>query len=404
MNRLSEALRSSNLSPISISRPQPLKANRRQFIRIRSALLAVAALALTSVAHAADKLPDFVNKVQLQNCGGVEATENGKAVRLYRVPKAVRDHLTEKNPNSGKTGAEAMMGARHSEIRFVVKEGEKRENVKLYLQSQSPADVTIYWGDIYSSNQKAPGNGKPLLLSGHGLLYQSMEKYPRQRFANNVCRVIVDGADVTFSGIDGDVRPPTPEELAPVMMSYGTSITSGFNAGRADLQWNSLTARALGYDLVNLGSSGTAFCEKEMADYIAAQRWDLCTLEISVNMVTDYTVEEFRKRASYMIDTLARSHPKAPIVCISIFPWGVGEFWTGNKAEKNTKAFRAALKEICESSGHKNVHYVHGPDLLSFSGLWHDMLHPSPQGMIEISQKLTPKIEAILKSGARSAR
>jgi lysophospholipase L1-like esterase len=284
-----------------------------------------------------------------------------------------------------------------------VKDGEKRENVKLYLQSQSPADVTIYWGDIYSSNQKASGNGKPLLLSGHGLLYQLMEKYPRQRFANNVCRVVVDGADVTFHGIDGNVRPPTPEELAPVMMSYGTSITSGFNAGRADLQWNSLTARALGYDLVNLGSSGTAFCEKEMADYIAAQPWDLCTLEISVNMVTDYTVEEFRKRASYMIDTLAKSHPKAPIVCISIFPWGVGEYWT-HKAAENTKAFRAALKEICESSGHKNVHYVHGPDLLSFSGLWHDMLHPSPQGMIEVAQKLAPKIEAILKSSASSAR
>lgn len=366
-------------------------------------------LALVSAAEppAADSiartLPDFINKVQLQNCGGVEATEDGKAVRLYRVPKSVRDFLTEKNPDSGKTGADAMMAARHSEIRFVVKEGEKRENVKLYLQSLSPVDVTIYWGDIFSFNQKAPSNGKPLSLSGHGLLYQLMEKYPRHRFANNVCRVIIDGADVTFSGIDGDVRPPKPEELAPVMMSYGTSITSGFNAGRADLQWNSLTARALGYDLVNLGSSGTAFCEKEMADYIATQFWDLCTLEISVNMVGGYTVEEFRKRASYMIDTLAKSHPKAPIVCISIFPWGVGEYWTG-KAADNTKAFRTALKEICETCGHKNVHYVHGPDLLSFSGLWHDLLHPSPQGMIEISQKLTPKIEAILNSSPSPGR
>jgi lysophospholipase L1-like esterase len=200
------------------------------------------------------------------------------------------------------------------------------------------------------------------------------------------------------------VRPPTPEELAPVMMSYGTSITSGFNAGRADLQWNSLTARALGYDLVNLGSSGTAFCEKEMADYIAAQPWDLCTLEISVNMVGGFTVEEFRKRASYMVDTLAKSHPKAPIFCISILPWGAGDLWKGVKSVDNTKAFRAALQEICESSGHKNVHYVHGPDLLSFTGLWHDLLHPSAQGMIEIAQKLTPKIEAVLKPSPSPAK
>ena len=77
-------------------------------------------------------LPDFVKKVQFQNCGGLEPTEDGKGVRLYRVPKSVRDHLKENtNPDgSGKTGAEVMTAARHCEIRFVLKEGEKKENVK----------------------------------------------------------------------------------------------------------------------------------------------------------------------------------------------------------------------------------------------------------------------------------
>jgi hypothetical protein len=72
-------------------------------------------------------LPDFLKKVQLQNCGGAEPTEDGKGVRLYRVPKSVRDHLqVGSNPDgSGKTGADAMMGARHSEIRFVEKESDK---------------------------------------------------------------------------------------------------------------------------------------------------------------------------------------------------------------------------------------------------------------------------------------
>lgn len=376
--------------------------------RTSTLLASIAVVGFTAnFLHAQDApLPDFVKKVQLQNCGGLEPTEDGKGVRLYRVPKSVRDHLTENtNPDgSGKTGAEVMTAARHCEIRFVLKEGEKKENVKLYFQSPKPVDVTIYWGDIFSSNGAAPSAGKPLGLSGHGLLDQQMKNIPRLRFATNVCRVIVDGADVSLLGIDGDVRPPTPEELAPVMMTYGTSITSGSFAGRADLQWNSLTARALKYDLVNLGSAGTAFCEKEMADYIASQPWDLCTLEISVNMVGGYTVEEFRKRATYLIDTLAKSHPKAPIFCISMFPWAAGDLWKGVKSAENTKAFREALKEICESSGHKNVHYVHGPDLLSYTGLANDLLHPSAQGMIEISQKLTPKIQEVLKSSPSPAK
>mgnify|MGYP002642025767 CR=1 FL=1 len=227
------------------------------------------------------------------------------------------------------------------------------------------------------------------------MLYNLIDKYPRGRFANRVCRVIVDGNEVTFHGIEGDVRPPTPEELAPVMMSYGTSITQGYNATRSDLQWNSLTARALGYDLVNLGSSGTAFCEKEMADYIASRPWELCVLEISVNMVGNFDTDEFRKRAAYMVDVLAKSHPEAPIFCISIFPWGIGHYWGGD-ANRKTTEFREALKEICEASPHENVHYVHGPDLLSFTGLYHDMLHPSDMGMIEIANKLSAKIAAVL--------
>lgn len=128
--------------------------------------LAVATAAEPPAAATAMPLPEFVNKVQLQNCGGADATEDGKGVRLYRVPKSVRDHLTEgKSPDGeGKTGAEVMTAARHCEIRFAVKDGEKRENVKLYLQSAKPMDVTIYWGDIFSSNQKDPGTGKPYQL------------------------------------------------------------------------------------------------------------------------------------------------------------------------------------------------------------------------------------------------
>jgi len=129
---------------------------------------------------------------------------------------------------------------------------------------------------------------------------------------------------------------------------------------------------------------------------VDAQSWDLAVLEISVNMVGNFDTPEFKQRATYMIDTIGKSHPDAPIFCISIFPWGVGHYWDGDSARK-TGEFREALKQIVESSGHQNVHYVHGPDLLSFSGLFHDMLHPSDMGMIEIASKLVPLIKSELE-------
>jgi lysophospholipase L1-like esterase len=265
--------------------------------------------------------------------------------------------------------------------------------VKLHLRGEQGPSVCWFWGDIIAGEAKlaAGDRAKPITPHGHGLMFSLMDTYPRGRFANRVCRVVVNGLDVEFTGIDGNVRPPKPDELPPVMLSYGTSISQGAYASRPDLGWNAVTARAVGHDFINMGSSGTAFCEPAMADYLAGLDWDLCVLEISVNMSgTGFSVEQFKERAGAMITKLATSHPDAPIVCISLFPIGTGDLWANQKPA--TAAYRDALAEVVKASGHANVHFVAGPDLLSFSGLSPDMLHPTDQGMIEIATKLAPRI------------
>jgi hypothetical protein len=359
-------------------------------------MLAVSTLALASAAQAADKLPDFVSKVQLWNCGGVEPTADGTGVMLYRAPKDVRDQLDTKTPDGKeKDGAKQMRVAAHSEIRFVLNEGEKLENVKIHLRSETGPSVFWYWGDILAGKAKvaAGDRAKPITPYGHGMMFSMMEQYPQGRFANRVCRVVVQGLEVEFNGIDGDIRPPRPDERAPVMLSYGTSISQGAYASRGDLAWNALTARALGYDFINLGSSGTAYCEPAMADYLASLKWDLAVLELSVNMGC-FPIEQFKERVSNLIDKLAKSHPEATIVCISLFPFGTGDLWKNNQA--TTQERRDALTAIVKASGHKNVHFASGPDLLSFTGLSPDMLHPTDHGMIEIASKLSVRMRQLL--------
>lgn len=363
----------------------------------RLALLCACALGFASATMAAGKLPDFVSKVQLHNCGGAEPTADGKGVMLYRLPKEVRGKLDTATPDGKeRSGATQMRAAAHSEIRFVLNDGAKRGDVKLHITSEKGASLVFFWGDVLAGEAKLmPGDkAKPITPPSHGLLDSLMEKFSKGRFANRVCRVVVKGAEVAFNGIDGDVRPPKAEELAPVMLSYGTSISQGASASRSDLAWNALTARAIGHDFINLGSSGTAFCEPAMADYLAGLKWDVCVLELSVNMAgTGFSTAQFKERAGALIEKLASTHPKSPVVCISLFPYGTGDLW------KNTTAaeYRKALEEICKASAHKNVHFLSGPDLLSFTGLSEDLLHPSDHGMIEIATKLAPRIRTILK-------
>lgn len=361
-------------------------------------ICATIAVGLASAAMAGEKFPDFVSKVQLHNCGGAEPTADGTGVMLYRAPKEVRDKLDTETPDGKeKDGAKQMRVAVHSEIRFVLNEGEKLENVKVHLRSEKGGEIFWYWGDILAGEAKlaAGDRAKPITPTGHGLMFSMMEQYPKGRFANRVCRVVVRGLEVEFFGIDGDVRPPKPEELgAPVMLSYGTSISQGAYASRADLAWNALTARALGHDFINMGSSGTAYCEPAMADYLASLKWDLAVLELSVNMGS-FPIEQFNERVGNLIDRLAKTHPDAPIICISLFPVGTGDLWAGNKPK--TQERRDALAAIVKNSGHKNVHFISGPDLLSFTGLSPDLLHPTDQGMIEIATKLAPRIRALLQ-------
>lgn len=139
------------------------------------ARVTVALLTLSASLPAAEpaKLPEFLGKVQLHNFAGVEPTADGEGVMPYRPPTSVRDRMTETNKQSGKTGADQMLYARQSEIRFVLNSGGKIENVRLHVQSTAAATVTDYWGDILvhgTVTLRPGGSNKPLVPRGHGLL------------------------------------------------------------------------------------------------------------------------------------------------------------------------------------------------------------------------------------------
>lgn len=378
-------------------------------------LLCAGILALTFTAQAADELPDFLDKVQLHNIDGYELTPDGTGVTIYRLPAGTRGQLSEE-------GARQMTHVRSSEIRFVLNEGAKLEDVVIHLKSTRNTNVQFYRGEELCGrivglrstknaepyvppsqrniNSKYPDQAvetalRPAKLRLPAKAAEGSERpKPAKRFPEQVCRILLEGGVITLTGIDGDIRPPRPEELPPVLVSYGTSISQGARASKPDRSFAALTAAALGYSLRNLGCSGNAFCEKEMADYLATQPGDLFLFEISVNMIgTGYTVEEFRKRATYLIDTVAAAHPRAPVVCISILPYGADKV---NQNAVRPREFRIALEEICKASKHKKVHFVDGKQLLSFEGLAKDNIHPTDQGHAEIASKLTLRIQAIL--------
>lgn len=308
---------------------------------------------------------------------------------LRRLPDSVRLQLN--------TGSQRQyMVTVNSEIRFVMNGDTAYVTLAC---SGALRTVTVFAGDFFLQRVDMP-ECEPVRID-ISLPEQIRDCLPRLggAFSPNVIRIVPHRSRTALLDIEGDVRPPRPDELpSKTLLAYGTSITQGLSSSMPHYSYAALTARRLGCDLVNLGTSGSAYCEKEIADYMAGlKNWDAAILGISVNMLSAFSAEEFAARAEYMARTLALSAPDKPVFCIGILPFFEDLGYSKNKKESRATAedYRRALSDIVHS-GPANLHYIDGACLLSVTGLSADLLHPSDHGMLEISERLAPLISSKL--------
>ena len=331
--------------------------------------------------------------VELHNIAEVHEVPGREGVRPQRVPESVRVHL-----NQGAQGR--MLSPACAEIRFV-SEGESAE---VTLSSGATTTAVLFHGpykfrDHYSITNETVTitiPRRPRLDMLKREFYEDMPFWPC------VTRLMMAGEAVFFHGVEGDVRPPKAEEIPKLRyLAYGTSITHGGAASAPHLCYAAQTARRLGADLVNLGVGGTAFCEKELADYIGSREdWDIATLALSVNMMAGrFSLEEFYDRVSYMVNTVAGSNTKRPVACITLFPHfrDFGEQFANENDVGTAEDFREALRRAVRECPHPNAHLIEGREVLKdMGGFTPDLIHPSDNGMINMGENLARKLEAIL--------
>jgi len=327
-----------------------------------------------------------LDAVALHNVAETREILGYGGVRLQRVPEEVRRELNE-------DAAERMLVPTASEIRFVPESASAR----ITLEAPSGyVRVQPFWG-LYQ--------GEPFTVGHDAETFELTvpEKVTDGQagggcgFAPRVCRLICSegsgmrGDWLLYHGIEGDVRPPDPEELPDTrLLAYGTSITEGGAASGIHLTYASQTARRLDADLLNLGCSGSAHCEPEIADYIAERDdWDAAVLSVSVNML-DFDIEVFRERVSYFVDTVAAENPDRPVVAVSIFENEYG----GDRSER----FREVLADAVETVDHDNLTFLSGPSISDAGGLSEDAVHPGDAGHRTIAEGLAPELRHRLDS------
>ena len=310
--------------------------------------------------------------------------------RLCRLPASVGSGLNV-------DARERVRCPTGSEIRFVP-EGEESA-VSVTLSAAERTQVRPFWGAFQPWEPVEIGRTpKTITLTVPDRLRNLDSTADRGRFDPSVCRLVFERAPaVALHGVTGGCRPPTSEEVPDRRyLAYGTSITEGAAASAPHLNYVSHVARNLGWDALNFGCSGSAFCESAMADYIASRDdWDVATLALSVNMANrGFTLAQFRERIDAFVDRIAGAHPDKPIGCVTLFPY-FADVVEGADAERAAD-FRAALRSAVDDSPHSNLFIVEGTDLMTVSGLTADVLHPGDTGMEAIGRGLARHLAATI--------
>lgn len=330
------------------------------------------------------------NNFEIHNVAELTECEGGGTSWL-RLPKNAYEVMSE-------TGQRLVRGSTGVELRFVMLDDE----VTLKIQSLStPSSVTtfqIFYGGIqggwechevnkYISTDlcefviKKPSNLETL---------KRMNEQAGYDWNPEVIRIIFNRGTYRVVGIEGAVRPPRADEVPQkTLLCYGSSITHGSNAYTQPDSWPSVVAHNLNYDLVNLGMAGSCRMEKEIVDYIAAEKWDMAVLELGIN-VLGWEEEKARSHVAYTLEKIAGENPDRPVYVIS--PFYCHDDFNNDGVRANM--WRRVIEQECARLAYSNVTYINGLYLLGdMSLISADEVHPNIYGVRQIAQKLTEVIK-----------
>jgi len=334
--------------------------------------------------------------VQLHNVEELIGEPGKQGVLLQRIPESVRQNLRPATMQEYRRASGV-------EIRFV----SDWEPVKITLASyQKESKVYLFFGDFQAGEYTIGREPTEIEIPVPRFLSRPDFILNKYNFHPSVRRILLSGSEVHLISIEGSgIRPPEKNEIPSIKyMAYGTSITHGAAATNPALSFVKQVAWRLGADVNNYGASGAAFCEKELADFLADKKdWDFATLCVSVNMFNQgVPVEEFVKKAGYMVNKVAVQNPGKPVVCIGMFPFFMDVNdklrWPERYPVCTPEEYRNALKNIVEEANLDNLYYIDGRKLLKdYNLLSHDVLHPGDYGMIQIAENLAAFMKPLLK-------
>ncbi|MDT8913196.1 GDSL-type esterase/lipase family protein [Amycolatopsis sp. PS_44_ISF1] len=200
------------------------------------------------------------------------------------------------------------------------------------------------------------------------------------------------GAVVELRGLSADAPLLTPAPApGPAWVHHGSSISHGLEAPAPTLTWPALAALETGAALTNLGFSGSAVLDPEVARAIRDTPADLVTLKLGINIVGKAMMVErtFVPAVHGFLDTIREGHPDARIVLVSPTACAAPERLPHGPGVLTLEDVRSLLAKVAGAREDPALHFLDGHELLgpAEAGALPDGLHPDPAAHLRMGER-----------------
>lgn len=208
---------------------------------------------------------------------------------------------------------------------------------------------------------------------------------------------LYDGIDSIYVGVDSAAVLLSPAVNLPVrekpIVMYGTSILQGGCATRAGMVHTSILSRMFNREVINLGFSGNAKLDIEIAELIAQSDPSVIVLD----MLPNCTKEILEEKLVPFYQTVRKAHPDVPVLMVEspIFPimkWNMETLET--ITEKNATLNRI-FGELAENDN--LLFYYKGEDVIKDREGTVDNYHLTDLGFKEFAENMYPVLNELIE-------
>ena len=210
---------------------------------------------------------------------------------------------------------------------------------------------------------------------------------------------LYDGLVSLSIGIDSLATISQPLIDSPIrenpIVFYGTSILQGGCASRPGMAHTNIISRRLNRECINLGFSGNAFLDLEVAKVMAEVEAGAFVLDF----VPNASVVQMKERMEIFYRIIRSKHPDIPIIFIED-PIFTHTFYD-EKVAKEVQRKNDTLKEIfhhLKKSNEKNIILISSKTMLGEDGeATVDGIHFTDLGMMRYADLVCPVIKKVIR-------